>query len=103
MVCRIAKQKKQWVKAAILQVNTGDLGGSDPPSSGFFKEELVTLHRQILSLLEATGSRFMVNVYPFLVAEQNVSPLPQELLAINHGRLRVVQKLVKCPVTRPEQ
>ncbi|GAQ82179.1 O-Glycosyl hydrolases family 17 protein [Klebsormidium nitens] len=67
-------QKIDNVVKITTPVNTGDLGGSDPPSSGFFKPELVTLYRQILSLLKATGSRFMVNVYPFLVAEQNDSP-----------------------------
>jgi hypothetical protein len=58
-------------------VNTGDLGGSEPPSAGFFKPELVGLHRQILQLIQSTGSRFMVNVYPFLVAEQAVSAAGQ--------------------------
>jgi hypothetical protein len=65
------------VVSLLLQVNTGDLGGSEPPSAGFFKPELVSLHRQILQLIQSTGSRFMVNVYPFLVAEQAVSAAEQ--------------------------
>jgi hypothetical protein len=38
-----------------------------------FKRDLIELYRPILQLIQTTGSRFTVNVYPFLVAAYLVS------------------------------
>ncbi|GAQ90957.1 O-Glycosyl hydrolases family 17 protein [Klebsormidium nitens] len=61
-------------------VNTGDLAASYPPSAGAFKPDLKELYRPILQLIQSTGSRFTVNVYPFLVAAYLQYPPPVEEL-----------------------
>ncbi|KAF5795442.1 putative glucan endo-1,3-beta-D-glucosidase [Helianthus annuus] len=43
----------------------GILSSSSPPSSGRFKQENVALIKQLLGFLQATGSPFMINPYPF--------------------------------------